>query len=40
MIYDQTTILLAVIGLIGVLSTGVILTYSFTRNRTGTGRFQ
>ena len=40
MIYDSQTILLAVIGLIGVLATGVIVTYSFTRNRTGNGRYQ
>jgi len=39
MVYDSQTIILAVIGLIGVLSTGVILTYAFSRNRTGTGRY-
>ena len=40
MVYDSQTIILAVIGLIGVLSTGVILTYSFTRNRTSNGKYQ
>ena len=39
-VYDSQTILLAVIGLVGILSTGVILTYSFTRNKTGNGRYQ
>ena len=39
-IYDSTTIILAVIGLIGILSTGVILTYAFRRNRTGNRRYQ
>jgi len=40
MIYDSQTILLAVIGFVGVLATGVIVTYSFSRNRTGNGRYQ
>ena len=39
MVYDSQTIVLAVIGLVGFLSTGVILTYAFARNRTGTGRY-
>jgi len=39
-IYDSQTILLAVIGLVGILSTGVILTYAFARNRTSNGRYQ
>jgi len=38
--YDNTTILLAVIGLIGIISTGVIVTYSFARNKTGNGSYQ
>lgn len=38
-IYDNTTILLAVIGLVGILSTGIIVTYAFARNQTGTGKF-
>ena len=40
MIYDSQTIILAVIGLVGVLSTGVIVTYAFARNKTGNGRYQ
>ena len=40
MIFDQQTIILAVIGLIGITSTGVILTYAFARNKTGNGRYQ
>jgi len=39
-IYDSNTIILSVIGLIGILSTGVIVTYSFARNRTGNNRYQ
>ena len=39
-IYDSGTIILAVIGLLGIMSTGIILTYSFARNRTGNGRYQ
>lgn len=39
MIYDSQTIILAVIGLVGVLATGVIVTYAFARNQTGTGRY-
>ena len=38
--YDSQTIILAVIGLLGVLSTGVIVTYAFARNKTGNGRYQ
>lgn len=38
--YDSNTIVLAVIGLLGILSTGVIVTYSFARNKTGNGRYQ
>jgi len=40
MIYDSNTIILAVIGLIGILSTGVILTYAFKRNKNYNGRYQ
>jgi len=39
-VFDQQTIILGVIGLVGLISTAVILTYSFGRNRTGNGRFQ
>jgi hypothetical protein len=38
--FDSSTIVLAVIGLVGVMGSAVVLTYSFTRNRTGNGRFQ
>ena len=34
------TIILAVIGMLGLFSTAVILTYAFGRNRTGNNRFQ
>jgi hypothetical protein len=39
-VYDSQTIILAVIGLIGILSTGIIVTYSFARNKTGNGKYQ
>ena len=38
--FDQQTIILAVLGMIGLLSTGVVLTTAFKRNRTGSQRFQ
>ena len=38
--WSTTTLLSAVIGLFGILSTGVILAYAFKRNRTGTGKYQ
>lgn len=38
--FDSQTIILAVIGLVGVIGSAVVLTYSFTRNRTGNGRYQ
>ena len=38
--YDQSTIFLAIVGMLGVMSTAVVLTYSFKRNRTGNGRYQ
>jgi len=38
--FTQSDILLATIGLIGVTSTAVILTYSFVRNKTGNGKYQ
>ena len=40
MIYDSNTIILAVLGMIGILSTGVILTYAFKRNKNYNGRYQ
>lgn len=39
-IFSQSDIILATIGLVGVLSTAVILTYSFTRNKMGNGKYQ
>ena len=38
--FDQQSIILAVIGMIGLFSTAVVLTTAFKRNRTGTGRYQ
>ena len=38
--YDQQTIITAIIGMIGLLSTGVIVTTAFKRNRTGTSKWQ
>lgn len=34
--YDTQTILLAVLGMVGLLSTLTILVYSFKRNKTST----
>ena len=34
------TIILAIIGMLGLFSTGIILSYSFRRNRTGSGKYQ
>ena len=38
--WTSSDIVLAVIGLVGVLSTGVVVFYAFKRNKTGTGRYQ
>ena len=38
--FDSQTIILAVIGMVGLLSTAVVLTTAFKRNRTGNGRYQ
>ena len=38
--FDQQTIILAIIGMIGLFSTAVVLTTAFKRNRTGNGRYQ
>ena len=32
-IFDSQTIVLAVIGVVGILSTGVVITTAFTRNK-------
>lgn len=39
-VFDQQTIITAIIGFIGLLSTAVVVTTAFKRNRTGTGRYQ
>ncbi len=38
--YSSSTIILAVIGFVGLLSSAVVLSYSFKRNRTGKGNYQ
>ena len=38
--YDSNTIILAVLGMIGILSTGVIVTYAFKRNRNFNRNYQ
>ena len=38
--FDSQTIILAVIGMIGLFSTATVVTTAFRRNRTGTGRYQ
>lgn len=38
--WSEAQILTAVVGLFGILSTGVITVYAFKRNRTGNGRYQ
>jgi|TARA_A200000113_G_C8753491_1_gene318668 hypothetical protein len=39
-VFDQQTIILAIIGMIGLLSTAIVLSTAFKRNRTGTGKWQ
>lgn len=38
--WTESQILLAVLGMVGLLSTGVVAVYGFRRNRTGSGRYQ
>ena len=38
--YDQNSIILAVLGMIGLISTATIVTTAFRRNRTGSGNYQ
>ena len=38
--FDAQTILLAIIGMIGLFATATVVTYSFKRNRTGNSRYQ
>ena len=40
MIWSQTNIILAIIGMIGLFSTATVVSYSFKRNRTGKGNWQ
>ena len=37
---SSQTIILAIIGSVGILASGVVLTYSFRRNKTGNGKYQ
>ena len=39
-VFDNQTIILAVIGLLGLLATATVLTTAFTRNRLGNRRWQ
>ena len=38
--FDAQTIILAVIGMVGLFSTATVVAYAFKRNRTGNSRFQ
>jgi len=38
--WSSTDIITAIIGFVGLLSTAIILTYSFRRNKTGDGKYQ
>ena len=38
--YDSQTIILAIIGMLGLFATATVATYSFKRNKTGNGRYQ
>ena len=40
MIFSESNIILAVIGLIGVTSSAIVLMYGFARNRSGSGKYQ
>ena len=37
--FDSQTIILAVVGMIGLIATAIITTYAFKRNRTGTQQY-
>ena len=39
-LYTAQNIILAIVGLVGLLGTATVLTYSFRRNKTGNGRYQ
>ena len=38
--FDQQTIILAVLGMIGLFSTATVVYTAFVRNRTGSGNYQ
>jgi|TARA_B100000035_G_C21006846_1_gene557692 hypothetical protein len=38
--FDEQSIIITIIGMIGLFSTAVVVTTAFKRNRTGTGRYQ
>lgn len=38
--FDSQSIILATIGLVGLLATATVVTYSFRRNRTARGDYQ
>ena len=38
--YDSQTIILAVMGMVGLIATATVVTTVFRRNRTGNGRYQ
>lgn len=38
--YDSSTIILAIIGMLGLFATATVAIYSFKRNRTSNGRYQ
>ena len=38
--FDSQTIILAIIGMLGLFATATVVAYSFRRNRTGKGNYQ
>ena len=38
--FDEQSIIITIIGMVGLFSTAVVVTTAFKRNRTGTGRYQ
>ena len=39
-VFDEQTIILAIAGFLGLLSTAVVLTTAFARNRNDSGKYQ
>tara|TARA_B100000524_G_scaffold12068_1_gene6974 strand:+ start:133 stop:255 length:123 start_codon:yes stop_codon:yes gene_type:complete len=37
--FDSQTIILAVIGMVGLFATATVVSYAFKRNNTGTGQY-